>query len=161
MALYSGGNRNATSPAQTSMTTTAKTMIELSAVTATLKRGRLWEYKVGLDGAPNATDCAYVVDVVRITAVGTGVASTPNALNPADAVSGHLNKINDTVEPTVTANSQVDMLALNQRASQRWVAFGPDECLVWPATNVNGLAIRFLSPTYASTAAVDVKYEDM
>jgi hypothetical protein len=136
-------------------------MVDISAVTATLSRFQIFELEVGADGAPNATDCQIVYDVVRETAVGTGVASTPNPLFPVDVASRQLNKINDTIEPTI-ASPPLSLLAiaLNQRASQRWIA-APGKELLFPATNGNGAACRALSPTYASFVLVTVFYDDL
>jgi hypothetical protein len=158
MAKFQTNSRNATSPAQTSLTTTYKTMVELAS--AATGRGQIYELEVGADGAPNATDCQIVYDVSRLTVTGTGVASTPNPLNPADAASRTTCKINHTIEPTVTANSSVMNLVLNQRASQRWIA-APGSELIWPNTSANGLVSRALSPTYAAPVLITALYDDL
>jgi hypothetical protein len=158
MAKFQTNSRNATSPAQTNLTTTMKTIIELAS--AATGRGQIYEIEVGADGPPNATDCQIVYDVSRLTVTGTGVASTPNPLNPADAASRTTCKINHTIEPTVTANSSVLALVLNQRASQRWIA-APGSELIWPNTSANGLVSRALSPTYASPVLITALYDDL
>ena len=159
MGMYSTNNRLAGS--QQNLSTSFKSLVGLNAATASLRRGRLWEIEVGTDAAPNATDCPVTWDIARQTAAGTGTSATPLALNPADAASDTVATVNYTAEPTVTAASTLLALALNQRASQRWVAFSPDQALVWPATNLAGLVIRALSPTYASVALATAIHEDL
>jgi hypothetical protein len=158
MAKFQQNTRNAASPTPQSMTTTFKTLIELSS--AATGRGQIYEVNVGADGPPNATDCQIVYDWSRMTASGTAVASTPNPMNPADAASRTTSKINNTAEPTVTAQSSLLELCLNQRASQRWIA-APGSELIWPNTSANGIACRALSPTYASNVLMHAFYDDL
>lgn len=159
MALYGVNNRLAGT--QQALAATFKTLVALSSVTATLKRGRLWEVDFGADGAPNATDCQIVWDISRQTGAGTGSAATPTPLNPADVASGITALVNCTVEPTVTAASSLFSVALNQRASQCWRAMSADQALVWPATNLAGIVVRALSPIYAANALAQTHHEDM
>lgn len=160
MAKFQTNTRNATTPALTNITTTPKTMIEMTALTASLCRGQIYEANVGADGQPNSTDCEILYDWSRCTVSGTGVASTPVALNPADVVTRAQCKINLTAEGTATANSSLLFLCLNQRASQRWIA-APGSELVWPATNGNGIQARAYSPTYAANVAFNELYDDL
>jgi hypothetical protein len=158
MAKFQTNSRLATTPLQTSLTASIKTMIEIAS--AATGRGQVYELEVGADGAPNATDCQIFYNVQRLTVTGTGVASTPNPLNPADAASRTTTKINHTIEPTITANSSLLGLALNQRASQRWIA-APGSELIWPNTSANGLSIGALSPTYAAPVLCTALYDDL
>jgi len=158
MASFHFNTRSATSPVQTNVTTTFKTYCEM--VSAATGRGQLFELNVGADGAPNATDCQIVYDVSRCTVSCTGVAAIINPMNPADAASRTTGKINASAEGTVTANSMVWSVILNQRASQRWIA-APGYELMWPNTSANGLVARALSPTYAAPAGVSVYYTDL
>ena len=167
MALYYASNVNATTPAQQNLSSSFKTMIAITSQTAasgiTLSRAFIYEFEVGASGVPNATDCAIVWDLSRATAIGTPSATgVVNPLDPADAASSHVSSVNHpTIEPTITANSQVWGLAANQRASYRWVVNpgGPGE-LVIPATNVNGLAMRAKSSNFASTADAAVYFRE-
>lgn len=161
MALYFASNTNATTPAQQNLTSTAKTMTQLTAATATLRRAFIYEFEVGASGTPNATDCAIVWDMVAQTTIGTGTSGVVTTLDQADAATGTVATINHTAEPTTTANSQRWQLAANQRASYRWVVNpgGPGE-LVIPATNLAGLGIRAKSSTYASTADAAIYFRE-
>jgi hypothetical protein len=158
MASFQNNSRNATSPSQQNLTTTFKTIVSLES--AATGRGQLFELELGADGPPNATDCQIVYGVSRQTVTGTGTASTPNPMNPADAASRTTSKINHTIEPTVTANSMIFAAALNQRASQRWIA-APGKELIWPNTSANGLVAQALSPTYAAPVLVTTFYDDL
>lgn len=154
MALYSINNRLAGT--QQNLTTTFKTIMSLTAATgaATLKRGWIYEWEVGADGAPNATDCAIVYDWSRQTAAGTSTSATPNPLDSADTAAGLVCTVNFTAEGTITAASSLASIALNQRNSQRWIARDEKSAMIIPATNLAGIAARALSPTYASTVVV-------
>lgn len=156
MPLYSVSNRLAGT--QQNLTTTYKTIVALTAATATLKRGKLMEIAFGADGAPNATDCQIVYDVSRQTAAGTSTGATPNPKDPADVAAGTVASVNFTAEGTITANSSLWNKALNQRASQIWYARDEANALIWPATNLAGLACRALSPTYAAPVLIETAH---
>ncbi len=150
MALYSMNNTQAGS--QQNLSSSFKTLCSLTAATGatTLRRGFIYEWEVGLDGAPNSTDCAVVWDWSRQTTLGTGTSNTPSPLDISDAAALLVSTINYTVEPTITASLM--SVALNQRNSQRWIARDDRSALIVPATNVAGIAGRAKSATYASTA---------
>ena len=152
MALYSESNRLAGS--QQNLTNTAGTIVSLTAATgaATLKRGWIYEWEVGADGAPNSTDCAIIYDWVRQSTLGTGTSATPSPLDLADTAGGLVCTVNYTVEPTTGVSLM--SVALNQRNSQRWIARDEKSALIIPATNLAGIAGRARSPTYASTVIV-------
>lgn len=150
MAQYSTNNRQAGT--QQVMTATFKTLLQLSAATATLRRSWVYEVEVGADGAPNANDCAIVWDFSRSSTIGTATAATPSPLDLADPACGSVCNVNHTVEPTVGVSLM--SLALNQRNSQRWIARDDKSALIVPATNLAGISARALSPAYVSTALV-------
>jgi hypothetical protein len=160
MARYHFNTRSAAAPAQTNASSTIKTFMSVEGVTATLCRGRVVGLSLGIDGAPNATDCQLVYSVQRHTASGTGVAATASPAIPADVASRTTCKINHTIEGTITATSQVWARSLNQRASMQWTAPDMDAALYWPATNAAGLVLMAISPTYASTLGLGIDYED-
>lgn len=157
MSRYHVDNRMAGT--QQNLTTTYKTLVAVWGVTATLRRGRCVALQIGPDGAPNATDCQIVYTVQRQTADGTATSATPNPLFPADVASQMASKVNYTAEGTYTL--PVWTRALNQRASMQWAAQDTDAMILWPATNLAGLALMALSPTYASPAEGVIEYEDL
>jgi hypothetical protein len=135
------------------ITSTYKSLLEVTAQTTSLKRGKLYDFTFGTIGT--AADQTYEWDISRYTTIGTGTAVTPLALDPADAAAFTVGTANHTVEPTVTATSSLFYLGTNQRASYRWVC-PPGGEMVWPATNLNGLGLRTRSVsggTATSTAA--------
>lgn len=153
MALYSETNLLAGAQ-QNIAVSPGKTLINLTALTgaATLKRGWIYEWEVGADGPPNATDCAIVWRFGRVTSVGTGTAATPSPLDQADTAAGLVATVNHTVEPALGV--ELMAVALNQRNSQRWIARDEKSALIIPAVTVQGIGARAQSATYASTAVV-------
>ena len=156
MARYHVDNRFAGT--QQSLSTTYKTLAVVKAATATLCRGRAVGLSIGADGAPNATDCQIVYAVQRQTADGTATATTPNPIVPGDVASRSVAAVNATAEGTYAL--PIWSRSLNQRASMQWVAQDTDAMLLWPATNLAGLALMALSPTYAAAALGGIDYED-
>lgn len=156
MAQFSTHNRQG--GAQQNLTTTFKTLMQLSAATAALRRGWLYEWEVGADGAPNASDCAIVWDFSRSSTIGTGTGVTPSPLDAADPAAGTVSTINHTVEPTIGVSLM--SVALNQRNSQRWVARDDKSALIIPATNLAGISARALSPVYTSTGVVTAMFAE-
>ena len=125
---------------------------------ATLRRVKWYDVLFGTTGTP--ADNAMQFDISRITAAGTNTAVTAQALDPADQASlvttcGNLH----TVEPTVTANSSVINIGINQRASYRWVA-APGSELVSPATSAAGFALRALSPAYTGVTTGNILFQE-
>lgn len=153
MAIYAESNKLGGSQ-QNLAASPGKTMINLTALTgaATLKRGWIYEWEVGADGAPNATDCAITWEFIRNTSVGTGTAVTPSPLDLADQAAGLVATANHTAEPTMGVSLMA--VALNQRNSQRWIARDEKSSMIVPATTVTGIGCRAYSPTYASTGVV-------
>jgi hypothetical protein len=156
MARYHVDNRMAGS--QQAVATAYKTAVSITALTATLCRGRAVSLKVGADGAPNATDCQIVYTVQRQTAAGTATAATPNPIVPGDVASRSGAFVNYTAEGTYTL--PIWTMPLNQRASAIWNAQDVDAMLQWPATNLAGLAVMSLSPTYTANVLMGLDYED-
>ncbi len=159
MAKMHVNNRLAVTPTQNALTSSFQSMID--GLSPANNRWRIYELNLGADGAPNSTDCQMVWAVHRSTAAGTGVASTPLPVNPADTNSAIPTfKINDTIEPTITTPSaaMIGMWVLNQRASQRWVA-APEGELICAATTSFGLAVRVLSPTYTGNGGASCYFE--
>lgn len=104
-------------------------------------RVKLYDLVLGSDAAPADVAGEFVVD--RTTGVGTGgTALTENPLDPltvaatAAAVGGTF-----TTAPVDTANSNLLMIPLNQRATFRWVA-APGSELISTASASNGLMLN-------------------
>jgi hypothetical protein len=155
MARYALSNGTGGTPQ--SLTTTYKTLLALTAATGatTLRKAFIYDIMFGTDGTPADNTVTYKVD--RQTTVGTGTSATPAPLDSGDAAALITATANNTVEPTVTASTQLLEMAMNQRASYRWVA-APGGELVVPATNTAGLGARAKSPAYTSTAVCTLDF---
>lgn len=156
MAQYAAVTTNAGS--QQNLSSSFKSILIIVAATGatTLRRGWVYEFEIGPDSVPNATDCPINWDVSAQTAVGTASALTPNPIDQGggDAAALLTYTCNATAEGTITASSSVFYLGLNQRASQRWIARDQSSCLIVAAVNAKGWAFRAKSPNYASTVAI-------
>lgn len=155
MPLYSANNINAGT--QQPLAAGYKTLLALTAATATLKRFKIYDLLIGTNGTP--ADNYIEWDVSRQTAAGTSTATTPNALDSADAAAGTVGSSNFTAEGTITAASSVFYVGVNQRASYRWVA-APGSELVAPATNLAGFALRARSGGYTGNATGTILFQE-
>lgn len=151
MANYSTNNTQAGT--LQAITSSPKTLVQIAAATATIRRGRLYDVMFGTLGTPN--DTSYQFDIMRQTTAGTGTSATPSPLDTTDAASGSVATVNCTAEPTTGVS--VLALGINQRASYRWVA-APGSELMWPATNLAGLGLRAQSAAGVATATGDFMY---
>lgn len=162
MAQFGYSNVNAGT--QQNLSSSFKTInVQFAATGATtLRRGWIYEFEIGADSVPNATDCPIIWDISAQTADGTGTATTPLPLDQGggDAAALLTYKVNYTIEGTITASSSVFYLGLNQRASQRWIARDKASCIISAAVNLKGWAMRAKSPNYASTVAWQVHCEE-
>lgn len=151
------GLSTASAGTQQALTTTYKTLGSLTAATGatTLRRAQIYEVSFGADGTP--ADNALVYKLDRQSTVGTGTSATPTPLDAGDAAALITGNVNSTIEPTVTANTQLIELPVNQRASYRWCA-APGGELVVPATNTTGIGVRAKSPAYTGTAMATLHY---
>lgn len=135
---------------QQAVASTPKTLIGTYGSTTAPVRGKVYDLLIGTNGTPadNTTEW----DIPRATTSVGGTVATPQALDPADAASTSVITVNSTTEGTITANSDVFYVGVNQRASYRWVA-SPGSELIWPATASNGLVLRVKSASgYTGTA---------
>lgn len=155
MARYSMGNDLAGT--KQAMTSTYKTLLALTAATATLCGAKVYEASFGTNGTPADNYMEY--DVSRQTAVGTSTALTPVALDGQHRAAGTVGAGNFTAEGTITATSSVLYVPINQRATYRWVC-APGGELIIPATNLAGLALRARSAAYTGTAGAQTYHEE-
>ena len=153
MANFALTNASTTNGTQQAMSTTAKSILEVAGATSAPRRGKLYDILIGANGTP--ADNYVTWDVSRITTTSTGSTTTPKVLDPADAAILAQTVVNSTTEPTVTADSALFSVAINQRASYRWVA-APGSELVWPATSCAGFTVRALSGAYTGTVTAEI-----
>lgn len=126
----------------------------LSALGATT-RARIYDLVLGSDATP--ADAATKLALQRMTTSGLGTTTVvPPPLDPADPASlMQWFSAWASTQPTITAVTTLLQVAMNQRATFRWVAV-PDSELVVPATLANGIAIMSVvasaTANYAFTA---------
>lgn len=133
------------------MNRTASTTLACGVITAnagTPRRVKIYDLVFGSEATP--ADNAFLWKLTRCTDAGTSTAVTARPLDPADAAATCAVGENITVAPT-TAGLTVLAVALNQRASFRWVA-APYSELVIPATASNGFVIE--TPTATGLVAI-------
>ena len=109
------------------------------------RRGEIYDLVFGSEAA--AADNPFLYVLQRFTAPGTSTAMTPRVIDPADAATEMDAGQNHTVEPTYTASTELLDIALNQRASFRWIATEGGR-LIFPATASNGIGLQ--TPTSAA-----------
>lgn len=155
MARYTVGTGMGGTPQ--AMTTTYKTLASLTAATGVTTLRKAWIYDVmfGADGTPADNVLTYKLD--RQSTVGTGTTVTPAPLDSSDAAALIVATANHTAEPTVTDNTELMEIAVNQRASYRWVAAPGGELLV-PPTNTTGIGARAKSPAYTGTVVLNMHF---
>lgn len=132
------------------MRRTASTTLPVGSVVANAtrpRRGKFYDIDFGSEASP--ADNPFLWRVMRCTAAGTSTSFTPVALDPGDAATESAGGENHTIDGTPTASSYLLQIALNQRATFRWVA-SPGGELVYPATASNGLIIY--TPTSSAVA---------
>lgn len=152
---YSSNNINAGT--QQAMSATFKTLLVLTAATATLTRGKIYDVLIGTNGTP--ADNYMEFDISRQTAAGTATATVPVPLEGGDRAAGTVGAANATAEGTITAASSVFYIGINQRASYRWVA-SPGSELIIPNTNLAGFALRARSGAYTGTSTATMMHEE-
>lgn len=153
MALYAMSTGTGGTPQ--AMTTTYKTVWDLTAATGatTLRKAWIYDMTFGTDGTPADNSVTYKVD--RQTTTGTRTVGVPAPLDTGDAAALITAGVNATIEGTVTAATQLLEIATNQRATYRWVA-SPGSELVVPAVNVAGIGGRAKSPAYTGTVVSSI-----
>jgi len=102
------------------------------------RRGEIYDLLLGSEAA--AADNPFLYVLQRCTALGTSTGVVPQPLDPADAATEADAGENHTVEPTYTAAAILLEIALNQRATFRWIATEGGR-LIYPATAANGIGV--------------------
>jgi hypothetical protein len=116
---------------------------------------------MGAASAPNATDTPIQYDLSRVTSSASGGTSyAPQVLDPADIATPSAVAYITASGATLTANSSVFNVNLNQRNSQRWTAAQESQMLIYPATASNGFAFRALSPSYGASVGTGLYFQE-
>lgn len=151
-------------PGLQTISTTYKTAALIQgATTGALRRAKVWDILIGQSANPNATDTYVQWDVSRLTASGAGAytAWTPTTLDPADSACVTVAGVNNTAEATtITANSSLWNLAINQRGSFRWQAPQESQTIILAATASAGVILRGLSSTFTGTVTGQMTFQE-
>ena len=125
---------------------TNKTIVNLFNPLATpTRRGMIYDLLVGCAAMPGDQASKFVLG--RTTGVGTpGSSFTPNNLDPAGPAGEYSAGVAHSGEPTYTANKELMVFGLNQRATFRWVASEGKEIML-AATQNNGAGFRSVTST--------------
>lgn len=130
----------------------------LTAAASSPRRAKILDWKFGSSQSP--ADSVFTHVIQRCTTASTGTGKTPNALDPADTLASTIVAADTvTADATLTAGAFVANVAMNQRASFRWVP-APYSELIIPATASNGFMFG-LSAATTTTFAEDVLYEEL
>ncbi len=129
----------------------------LNAAAANMRRAKIYDVSLGSSATPG--DNAFLWIYQRCTTAGTGTTTTPNSLDPADTLASTIVTTGTvTADPTLTAAAFLYQVALNQRATFRWVA-APYGELIIPATASNGIMFG-LSASSTTVMDMGVNYEE-
>lgn len=123
-------------------------------------RPKLYDLIIGSDATPGDQAGEFMVN--RSTTTGTGgSALTPEPLDPLTVASttAGTGGTYATAQPTDTANTELLMIALNQRATFRWVA-APGGELIATASAANGLFLRSVGHTGTPNVNATMHFEE-
>jgi hypothetical protein len=138
-------------------TNTVDTTIGGITSTAAIRPG-IYDIMVGSDATP--ADQAAEYHLQRYTAAGTaGAAKTPQKLDPGDPAATATAGEAHSAEPTYTASEILWVIALNLRATFRWVS-APGSELRLPATAANGAGFIARTVTSAFNVIVTCYWEE-
>lgn len=155
-AITNGSSSNAGT--QQNLTTTyGGSIIGLTGANAAPRRTKVYDLLIGTNGTP--ADNFIEFDISRVTVASTATSATPQPLDGADATSLTTTFVNSSSPGTITTNSNVFYLGINQRASYRWVA-APGGELVAPATSSAGFQLRARSGGYTSTVTATIHFQE-
>lgn len=131
------------------------------------RRGKIYDILIGQPATPADTYLQY--DLMRLSATGSSgntfagaltSASSLFATDPADGGANSFIVSNSSIETNVTTIADVWSVAINQRASYRWVC-APGSEFVYPATSSAGLALRALGAgSYAGQVSATVMFAE-
>lgn len=141
------GSRAVASPTKTLLGLTGGTTI----------RPVIFDVVVGSPATPADNALEFILQ--RYTAAGTSTAVTPEPLDSGDPAAIATAGVNHTVEPTYTSGKIVLDLAMNQRATQRWVP-SPGREIKLPATAANGVGLQPVHASFTGNVTGTIHFED-
>lgn len=133
--------------------TKTSALTALTIISAATIMPRIKSFKLSNTGTVS-TDSNFEVTVKRFTAAGTTTAITPASPDPGAPAATFTAGSNATIEPTYTANTLLEDVAVNPRSVFSWFPEGPDADLVLPATAANGVGFLVAALGGATTVIV-------
>jgi hypothetical protein len=132
-----------------------KTLLALTGGTTT--RPVVFDVLVGSTATPADNALEFILQ--RYTAAGTSTSVTPTALDSGDPAAIATAGANHTVEPTYSAGAVLIDLAMNQRATQRWVP-SPGREIKLPATANYGVGLQPVHASFTGNVTATIWFED-
>lgn len=128
------------------------------------RRVMVYEIEFGQTGGLSSSDCQVQWDVSRFAATTTiaGASVAANLLDPADSIANasFLNSL--TAEPTTITTAGLGLnlkqWGINQRGSYRWRALDDGDNIIIAGASSQGIEIRALSVSFASSAIGSVSF---
>jgi hypothetical protein len=132
-----------------------KTLLTL--IGGTTIRPLVYDIIVGSTATPADNALEFILQ--RCTAAGTSTSVTPTANDSADPAAIATAGVNHTVEPTYTSGAILVDIAMNQRATQRWVP-SPGREIKLPATAANGVGLQPVHASFTGSVTASIMFED-
>ncbi len=147
--------RNYTISGTRAVSSPTKTLLGLTG--GTTNRPVVLDILCGSTATPADNALEFILQ--RYTAAGTSSAVTPAALDDQDPAAIASAGANHTVEPTYTSGKILMDLAMNQRATQRWVP-SPGREIKLPATANNGVGLQPVHASFTGNVTSTIWFED-
>ncbi len=123
-------------------------------------RGRVYDFIVGSDATPADAGTKFSFRRTSTSGAASATPITPNALDAADpAALLAFHQVWTTTQPTITASSDILQVAMNQRATFRWVAV-PDSELVVPASAANEIVLMSVVASATANFAFTAMWQE-
>lgn len=132
-----------------------KTVLSLTG--GTTNRPVVYDMVVGSTATPADNALEFILQ--RFSASGTRTSVTPAEIDSADPAAIATAGQNHTVEPTYTSGKVMIDLAMNQRATQRWVP-SPGREIKLPATAANGVGLQPVHASFTGNVTATIHFED-
>lgn len=132
-----------------------KTLLGLTG--GTTIRPVVYDLVVGSTATPADNALEFILQ--RCTTTGTRTSITPAALDSADPASIATAGQAHSAEPTYTSGAILLDLAMNQRATQRWVP-SPGREIKLPATASNGVGLQPVHASFTGNVTATMHFED-
>jgi len=150
---------------QSTVSTTYKSagILYVNVAANTQRRIMVYEIEMGQTGGLSSSDCQCQWDVSRFSSTATlaGTSVVPNLMDPADVspLSLYFNAI--SAELTYTGanfGAGLKNWGINQRGSYRWRALDDGDNIIVAAVGANGIGVRVLSTSFASSAVGNISF---